>query len=101
VTRSAATRLNEDLRDIATETAKQLKGATRRTGDEATAALHRSSDVIMRAAQRLGQDLRTRAGSSTTRAMQASRSHPVATAALIGAGAAVITYLATRRQPDL
>lgn len=101
MTKSAVTRLNEDLHDIATETADYLKDAARTTGDEAAAALHRSSDAITRTAQRLGKDLRTRAGSSTTRAMQATRSHPVAAAALLGAGAAVITYLATRRHSDI
>ena len=101
MTKSAATRLNEDMHDIATETADHLKDAARKTGDEAVAALHRSSDAITKTAKRLRHDLRSRAGSSTTRAMQATRSHPMAAVALLSAGAAVITYLATRRPSDI
>lgn len=98
--KSATTRLHEDLQDLSTEVTDHLRDAARRTGDEAAAALHRSSEALTRATQRLGRELRDGARDSTDLAVRTGLAHPAATTALAAVLVAVIGYLALRPKGD-
>ncbi len=99
--KSAATRLQEDLRDLSLEITDHLRDAARTTGDDAVAALHRSSDALSRAARRLGADLRVQTRDSTRQAVELTRAHPLAAVGALALATAVIGYLLTRGRSDL
>lgn len=88
--KSAAVRLHDDLQDLKAEIAEHLHDAAQKTGDDAAAALRRSSDAISRAARRLGQDLRDQTLESARHTTEAARTHPATTAALILLAASVV-----------
>ncbi len=94
--KSAAVRLHDDLQDLKTEIAEHLHDAAQKTGDEAAAALRRSSDAVSRAARRLGQDLRDQTLDSARHTAEVARTHPVTTVSLILLAASAIGLLLAR-----
>lgn len=94
--KSAAHRLHEDLQDLSTEITDHLRDAAEKTGEDAAAALKKSSDALARAARRLGHDLSDRARDGTDLAVRTGLAHPAVTAVMAAAAVAMIGYLIAR-----
>lgn len=89
--------LNRDIPKILNAMSDDLRRAADKTGEEAVAALHRSSRTLGRAARQLNAELR-HAGHN---AIEGVKAHPVATAAVIAAAAALLGLALSRRGGDM
>lgn len=91
-----AAKLNEDIRELVSGITDDLREAGDETGEEAAAALERSSKALTKAARRLSDELRD----TGQDALDGVRAHPVATAAVIASAAALLGLVLSRRGLD-
>lgn len=96
MTQSTADKLNQDVQDLVTEVADNLKAAARKTGKEANEALHRSSEALSKATERLVGEARRTSTAAGKQVMDEVRAHPVTTAALVASAAALLGVLVAR-----